>query len=102
MSKDIKLICTPLRFYSNYDEDALFEWLKKIECIGNIQGIGRELHLAISSNKISDIDLENLIGVFRRYGFDMKQLAVFLNEENKEWFYDNKIAYWHKKVFGKK
>lgn len=101
MSKNIKLICSPLRFYSTYDEDALFEWLAKIKCINEIQGIGRELHVKVKSSKISDIDLENILGIFQRYKFDMKQLSVFLNEGNKEWFYDNTKAFWHKKVFEK-
>jgi hypothetical protein len=80
------LICTPLRFYTTSDEELFFEWLKKIECIKEFKGIGRELHLHILSKKISDNDLLNLMGIFDRYKFDSQQLRIFINENNKEFF----------------
>ena len=89
MDKNINLICTPLKFYTQNDETLLFEWLNKIKCIKQIKGIGRELHLLIVSKNISNNDLLDLIGVFSRYKFDIKQLKVFMNESNKEWFDEN-------------
>jgi hypothetical protein len=75
MKKYITLICTPLTFYSNKDEDALFEWLYNIECINKIQGIGRELHLDINISKLSNDDIYDFNGSFKRYKFkNYKQL----------------------------
>ena len=93
------LVCTAVKFYCLKDEDAFFEWIKKIDCIDKTSASGRELYLHIAADDIHDQDLDDLIGLFYRYNIDMKQLARFLTDENKKWFYDNKKAFWHTKVF---
>ena len=93
------LICTSVKFYCSKDEDAFFEWIKKINCIDHISAAGKELYLHIAAKNIHEYDLRDLIGLFFRYKIDMQQLARFLTNENKTWFYDNKKAFWHKKVF---
>lgn len=57
------------------------------------------MYLHVKSTKISDICLRELLSLFYRYNIEMSQLSVFLNEKNKKWFFENKRAYWHKKVF---
>jgi hypothetical protein len=86
--KNITLFCTPLRFYTETDEELLFQWLKVVSCITKIQGVGRELHLHIRSFHVSREDLLNLIGIFDRYKFDADQLLVFKNEEHAYLFED--------------
>jgi hypothetical protein len=86
MLDKIVLVCTPLRFYTHVDEEQCFRWIKKIKSINTADGIGRELHLIMKSNKIPNKDLLELIGLFRRYNFDIKQLKVFMNEDNKAVF----------------
>lgn len=86
MEKKIILICTPLRFYTQNDETLCFEWIKKIKCIKKHIGVGRELHLYVSSKKISNSDLLDLMGFFNRYKFGANQLKVFMSDKNKEWF----------------
>ena len=84
------LICTPLRFYSQQDENLLFQWIKKVKCIKSYKGIGKELHLYLSYKDIpylsykdipSQSDLANLMGIFKRYKFDCKQLEIFKKNE---------------------
>lgn len=98
--KSSVLVCKAVRFYCRKDEDAFFEWIKKIECVKDTAGAGDELYLYLTSTKLSDQNLDDLIGLFYRYKVDMKQLSQFLTPKNKEWFFDNKKAFWHKKVFG--
>lgn len=93
------LICKRVRFYTGKDEDAFFEWIKKIDCIEHVHGAGDELYLDIACSDINDHDLRDLIGLFFRYNISMKQLKRFLTDENKAWFFDNKKAYWHQQVF---
>lgn len=100
MSEQIILECKSVKFYSHKDEDAFFEWIKKIECIDDYWGEGRILYLEIVCAELHDHDLIELLALFYRYKVDMKQLKRFLTDDNKKWFYDNKRAYWHKKVFG--
>lgn len=85
--KTIILICSPLKFHVGNDENILFEWLSRIPSIKAIQGVGRELHLSVSS-VIPDEDLLDLMGVFKRYGFDTGQLDILKTESNKHWFED--------------
>src|SRR6185436_8375901 len=93
--KDNVLVCKRVTFYASKDEDAFFEWIKKIDCIENFFGRGDELYLELASADIHDYNLRDLLGLFYRYNVDMKQLKRFLNKENKSWFFDNKKSYWH-------
>jgi hypothetical protein len=83
---EIILTCSPLSFYTQDDEEVLFSWLKKIQAIKKCYGVGMDLCLHIDSCDISDNDLLNLMGIFDRYDFDEKQLEIFKDENNKEWF----------------
>ncbi len=88
MNKEKILILTPLRFYSPEDEELFFNWLDKIECIDNYQGVGRELHVSFASRPITFNEYRNLNGLFKRYKFkNSEQLkTLFETEENKDWF----------------
>lgn len=99
--KDNTLVCKAIKFYCKGDKDFFLKWVTRIDCIDEIVGKGEDIYLHICADVIHDYSLDDLIGIFYRYKIDMKQLAQFLTEDNKEWFYDNKIAFWHKKVFGK-
>ena len=94
------LICTSVKYYCPKDEDAFFEWIKKIECIDNFYGSGKDLYLELCTWDILDNDLQDIIALFYRYNVDMKQLKRCLTDSNKKWFFDNEKAFWHKKVFG--
>jgi hypothetical protein len=101
MKKDFFLTTQCGWFYSPVDEDLFFDWIKKIPSIIHFKGIGTNLLLYFKSKRISARDLKELIALFRRYKIDMKELKIFLNKGNKEWFYEkSKKADWHKKVFG--
>lgn len=83
MDNKIVLKCVPLRFYTQTDEEQYFTWIKKIKSIDTVEGFGRELHIIMKSNKISNQDLLEFIGLFRRYNFDLEQLKIFMNDDNK-------------------
>lgn len=94
------LICKEIWYYSKIDEDMFFEWLGQIPSVGDIKGISDQLFVNIKGDVIPNEDLKELLVLFFRYGVDMKQLKVFLNDKNKEWFFDDKEAFWHDCVFG--
>ena len=87
-------------YFSDGDEDAFFTWLKGIDCVSDVRGEGRQLHITIEDARVGAAELRDLIGVFHRYGMAKKQLARFVSDENKAWFQDNKDAYWHEDIFG--
>jgi hypothetical protein len=100
ISTNITLICTAVCYYSYLDEELFFAWIKNIPSVVDFKGRGKELYLYVKSKKIPQKDLSELIALFSRYNVDMKQLHIFLNSRNKAWFYENKKAYWRKRVFG--
>jgi hypothetical protein len=73
--------------------------VRSIGAVQNCRGIGASIQVEVDPLALNDDDLRELIGLFDRYGIDMRQLAQFENESNRIWFRDNKFAYWHSKVF---
>ena len=88
MNKKKILILTPLKFYSLEDEELFFCWLNKISCIKSYKGIGKELHVVVSSKPITFNEYKNLNGIFKRYKLkSTEQLKdLFGTEDNKDWF----------------
>jgi len=73
-------------FYSTKDEDAFFEWVKKITCIERFWGKGDEILLQIKRRTISNDNLIELTALFYRYKVDMPQLAIFKSKKNEKLF----------------
>ncbi len=96
------LIWNSPKFYSKLDESIFFEWVKKIDCIDAIKKEDGNFLFYIAADELHDYSLDDLLALFYRYKVPMKQLRRYLTEDNRKWFKDNKIAYWHKKVFGGK
>jgi len=97
------LVCKNIKFYSELEKEVFFEFINRIKSIVDFEKKGDELFLYFKSRKIPDKDLRALIGLFDRFKIDMKQLKMFLNENNKKWFEGDKDdirAYWYEKVFG--
>ena len=100
-AKGVVLICKRVVFYALKDENAFLNWVKSIKSIKGLEYEGDQIHLYFKTLQISDNDLQDLIALFFRYKIKMEQLAVFLNDKNREWFFANSKMYWHKKVFKK-
>lgn len=95
----LELEATGVRFFSKGDEEAFFDWLGKLSFVEKYEGQGRTLFITVKSNAIDEDGLRELLSLFRRYGIDLKQLAVFDRDEFADWFRDDR-AYWHKDIFG--
>src|SRR5690349_20741375 len=84
--KEIILVCEPILFFSKDDEKFFFKWIKKIKSIVKAVHEANKLYLYMKSHEISDNDLDDLIALFVRYSFDNKQLNIFVNENNQDFF----------------
>lgn len=101
--KTVVLICKSIRFHGPLDENFFFDWLDNIQSIATYEGIGRELHIHLHEQTIPDSDLQELIALFYRYHIpNIQQLKKLETAENRHWFKENKDAYWHTPIFGKK
>jgi hypothetical protein len=88
------ITCKSVKFYSLNDEDAFFEWIKRIKCIEKFEGAREYLYLDLVNRELSYDDIKDLIALLYRYKIDMHQLAKFYNESNK-----NAFTPWSKKIF---
>jgi hypothetical protein len=93
------LVAEGVEYFSYGDEQAFFGWLKRIKCVAEVKGVGRELLITVRDGSVGDKDLTELVGLFHRYRVDKKQLAQFLTEKNASWFRDPD-KFWHRDVFG--
>lgn len=95
----IELEATGVRFFSEYDESAFFDWLNKLECVQNYEGRGRALYITVNSEAVNEDALREFLALFRRYGIAMRQLIAFDRDEFADWFHEEQ-AYWYSEVFG--
>jgi hypothetical protein len=86
-------------FFSRLDEDAFFDWLKKLPCVSKFEGQGDTLFIRVLKSKVDAWSLRELLALFHRYRIDMRQLSVFDDAGFADWFH-NREAYWHESVFG--
>jgi hypothetical protein len=57
------------------------------------EGIAEELHIYVDRADLTENDLRELLALFYRYEIDMEQFSVFLDENNKDWFFENREAF---------
>jgi hypothetical protein len=94
---ELKAQATP--FFSQLDETAFFEWLKKLPCISKVEGRGETLSIRVLESKVDEYAMRELLALFQRYKIDMKQLSIFDKQDFAGWFH-NTEAYWYESVFG--
>jgi hypothetical protein len=96
---NIQLEAKDVRFFSQGDESAFFAWLDKLPFVERYQGRGRILYISVNSAAVDENGLREMLALFRRYGIELKQLAVFDREEFADWFRYPQ-AYWYRDIFG--
>jgi len=52
---------------------SFFEWLKNVDAIQSIKGVGDEIRLSLASSAVDDESLRELIALFARYKIDLCQ-----------------------------
>jgi hypothetical protein len=85
-------------YYSEGDERAFFDWLKRISCVQRVRGSGAELQIHVRGAKVSSNCLRELIALCWRYQVPMGQLAQFESAANRKWF-KNPATFWYRAVF---
>jgi hypothetical protein len=91
---------TGVRFGHPDDERAFFEWLERIPCVASFAGEGAVGLVVRLKRRPSQDDLRQLLALCHRWGVDMRQLAKFETDQNRDWFSDPQ-TYWHAGVFGR-
>jgi hypothetical protein len=74
------IACNKVSIYSAKDEEAFFEWIKKMSCVERIWSDGDTLYLALATHDLDEGHIVNLHALFRRYKIDLKLLKDFLRK----------------------
>ena len=96
LSTDIDLV--DVHYYSNNDENAFFDWLKKMNFVTKIHGHINILTITVK-NDLDEYDLRDLMALFYRYRIDMRSLVKFDRLDFHKWLH-NKTAFWYSEMFG--
>lgn len=83
-----------MTYYSHFDEDNFFEWIKNIPCIKSFEGARDELYLDLVDRELSYEDMKDLIALLCRYKIKMDQLQPFVTENNKA-----AVEPWKKQIY---
>lgn len=91
-------------YHCYLDEKHFYEWLESIVGITEVRGDPKGLVIKFDDKGLSRDDWYDLIGLFARYGIDMRGLkdvlvSEFVNAEDLAWFKDPD-NYWHEKIWG--
>ena len=87
-----------LRFFSQRDEAAFFNFLKELACVESVRGEGRSIQINVDRSKMSDDDLRDIFALFSRYNVDLKQLRNIIDEDRHKWAL-NTNTIWYKGIF---
>jgi hypothetical protein len=92
------LIREPINYYCYQDERHFFEWLESIRGVEKVVGGPEGLTLHIASRPLSRESWSDLLGLFARYGLDMRPLQALVVKRHEAWLRDP-IRYWHKAMW---
>jgi len=99
MNEDVRptLVADSVKYRSDNDERAFFEWLQRIEGVTRFEGVGRELRIDVSP-EIDEWGLRDLIALFFRYGIDVTQIPKVFPVDEHPWLHQD-TAYWFRAMF---
>lgn len=91
---------------SNLDEEAFFRWLQSIPGVVSIDGFdmrftsssaetGAAHRIGISRVEFNEWSLRELLALYHRYNLDFGELAIFVDENNRNWVYDKRKFWAH-------
>ena len=83
-NNSIVIECKKVKFYSAYDEDAFFECVEKIKSVIAVKGVRDSILLTCVT--LTDDDLSNLVGLFRRYNIETSLIEPLVSQSQKELF----------------
>jgi hypothetical protein len=86
-------------FYAQIDEDHFFQWLESIPAVEKAVGGPNGLTIVFKDVGLERKDWVNLLGLFTRYGIDMRVLRELVTPEHEGWLKDPE-EYWYSGLWG--
>jgi hypothetical protein len=97
MNHSVRIAVEGPWFFSAKDEESFYSWLNSIPSIVAVGGVGTIVELTLSTKRVPQSDLREILAIFHRYALDKRELAQ-LDRPQLRWFRDPK-AYWYAEVF---
>ena len=86
----IEIQTTPIRYFSQKDEDHFFRWAQELRCVSSVErGV-----LSVDVGLVTDDELRELLALLTRYRLSIEPLRGLENAANEHWFNDPN-AYWN-------
>jgi hypothetical protein len=83
--------CGKVEFISDVDKDFFKEWTKELKPIAEVEEKTGKVIFHFYDKTMSEDELKDLQGFFRRYEIDDTKLIVFKDKENAKWFWNDYI-----------
>jgi hypothetical protein len=93
-SSTTELRAEHVRYYSQNDEAAFFDWLAKIKCVTKTVGSGYTLSIMVQLDLVDQDGLRDLLALFHRYHIGKSQLVALVRPEFSAWFHE-KGKFWN-------
>lgn len=85
-------------YFSQEDETAFFEWLRRLKCVKQVGGVGNQVEIRLRRSRLTHTEFRELLALFHRYSMNNRPLRRFAREDMK-WVWDRQ-AYWYRGLFG--
>lgn len=95
----MKIIIDLTTFYSMGDERRFFQGLSENPSVSKVRGIGRQLEMTLTLNRLNKDGLRDLIALLWRYGIPLAALSGIAEKPRFAWLNDER-CYWYKSMFG--
>jgi hypothetical protein len=93
-----ELIIRESSYYCYPDEKHFYGWLESISAVKKVVGGPKGLSIHIADGGPSRDDWIDILGLFARYGIDMRGLRDLVTPEHEAWLKDPE-AYWYPKMW---
>ena len=85
-------------YFCYQDEKHFFEWLESIQGVRKVTGGPDGLTIHFARAPLSYDSWADLLGVFARYGLDMRPLRVLVDKRHEAWLRDPD-KFWHEAMW---
>jgi hypothetical protein len=86
-------------FYSMGDERRFFQGVGENPAISKVRGIGRQLEMTLTLNRLNKERLRDLIALLWRYGIPLVAFSQIAEKPRFAWLNDEH-CFWYKSMFG--
>ncbi len=93
-----KVVIRERPYFCYQDEKHFFEWLESIQGVRKVTGGPDGLTIHFARAPLSYDSWADLLGVFARYGVDMRPLRVLVDKRHEAWLRDPD-KYWHEALW---